>query len=105
MKFVQIMTVGTIVALAISGCSGKASSNQQLPQNEVNNIGVNNTKEGVKKVDGKATIETSKATDKKVNSIDYSQYYNNQDRSKVVVSGKQIVWKNKDVTFTAKLIN
>ncbi|KAF6580597.1 TolB family protein [Paenibacillus sp. EKM211P] len=104
MKFVQIMTVGAIVALVISGCSGKAISNQQLPQNEVENIEVNNTKEGVKKVDGKATIETSKATDKKVNSVDYSQYYKNQARSKVIVSGKQIVWKNKDVTFTAKLI-
>ncbi|WP_420540147.1 hypothetical protein ACN92M_10250 [Paenibacillus polymyxa] len=59
MKFVQIMTVGAIVALVISGCSGKAISNQQLPQNEVENIEVNNTKEGVKKVDGKATIEIS----------------------------------------------
>ncbi|KZE68171.1 protein tolB [Paenibacillus jamilae] len=105
MKFVQIMTVGAIVALAISGCSDKASSNlnQQRPQNKVNNIEVNNTKEGVKEVEGKATIETSKANDKKMNSVDYSQYYNNQDKSKVVVSGKQIVWKNKDVTFTAKL--
>ncbi|MHB0881041.1 TolB-like translocation protein [Paenibacillus sp. SEL1] len=105
MKFVQIITVSAIVALAISGCSDKASSNsdQQRSQNKVNNIEVNNTKEGVKKVEGKATIETSKATDKKMNSIDYSQYYNNQDKSKVVVSGKQIVWKNKDVTFTAKL--
>ncbi|MFW9335647.1 hypothetical protein [Paenibacillus polymyxa] len=103
MKSAQIMTVGAIMVLAISGCSGNASSNQQLPQNEVKNIEVNNTKEGVKKVEEKVTIETSKATDKKMNSVDYSQYYNNQDRFKVVVSGKQIVWKNKDVTFTAKL--
>lgn len=103
MKSVQIMTVGAIVVLAISGCSVKASSDQQLPQNEVKNIGINNTKESVKKEDGKATLETSKATDAKVNTLDYSQYYNNQDKSKVVVSGKQILWKNKDVTFTAKL--
>ncbi|MEJ3717706.1 protein tolB [Paenibacillus polymyxa] len=103
MKSAQIMTVGAIMVLAISGCSGNASSNQQLPQNEVKNIEVNNTKEGVKEVEEKVTIETSKATDKKMNSVDYSQYYNNQDKFKVVVSGKQIVWKNKDVTFTAKL--
>ncbi|MDQ0048201.1 hypothetical protein J2T18_002484 [Paenibacillus polymyxa] len=105
MKFVQIMSVGAIVVLVISGCSGKASSNHQLPQTEVNNTVVNSTKEGVKKVDGKAIVETSRATVKKVNTLDYSQYYNNQDQSKVVVSGKQIVWKNKDVTFTAKLTN
>ncbi|MBO3284435.1 PD40 domain-containing protein [Paenibacillus sp. FSL M8-0228] len=105
MKFVQIMSVGAIVMLVISGCSGKASSNHQLPQTEVNNTGVNSTKEGVKKVDEKATVETSRATVKKVNTLDYSQYDNNQDKSKVVVSGKQIVWKNKDVTFTAKLTN
>ncbi|VUG03824.1 hypothetical protein PPOLYM_00197 [Paenibacillus polymyxa] len=49
MKFVQIMSVGAIVVLVISGCSGKASSNHQLPQTEVNNTGVNSTKEGVKK--------------------------------------------------------
>ncbi|ADO56209.1 TolB family protein [Paenibacillus polymyxa] len=103
MKSAQIMTVGAIMVLAISGCSGNASSNQQLPQNEVKNIEVNNTKEGVKEVEEKVTIETSKATDKKMNSVDYSQYYNNQDKFKVVVSGKQIVWKTKDVTFTAKL--
>ncbi|MEC0182567.1 PD40 domain-containing protein [Paenibacillus peoriae] len=103
MKFVEIITVGAIVVLTISGCSSKTetpSSNQHLPQNEVENIGINQSK---KSVQGKATIETSKATDKKVNTIDYSQYYNNQDESKVVVSGQQIVWKNKDVTFTAKL--
>ncbi|MGM1019900.1 MAG: TolB family protein [Bacillota bacterium] len=87
MKFVKILTVGAIIVLAISGCSGKAetpSSNQQLPHNE-------------------ATIEAPKATDTKMDTIDYSEYFNNQDKSRVIVSGQQIVWKNEDVTFTAKL--
>ncbi|WP_025685404.1 hypothetical protein [Paenibacillus maysiensis] len=74
MKFVKILTVGAIIVLAISGCSGKAetpSLNQQLPHNE-------------------ATIEAPKATDTKMDTIDYSQYFNNQDSKR----GEQIIKLN-----------
>lgn len=101
MKLVKIMTMGALTMLIISGCSSKPE-----PVAPTQNAGVDNIKDHPKKegIQDKTTLETSTGTDKQVHGVDYSQYYTDQDKISVIVSGKQIVWKNKDVIFTAKLI-